>query len=1024
MTAGWFYTHAAGQKAGQQIRQMLEGFPPTYAQEIERLGHASITTNTSPEDPVYLAIIAAQLRWERANPTIADIYTMRKLPDGRNVFIVDSETDYDRNGRLEGDREQRTQIGEVYPSADPGLERAFLGEASFDELPITDRWGTWVSAHVPLLDAQGRVEAVVGVDYPAANWIHAKSQARLGAMSVVCIIAIVLGAASAVIALLRADLRNRTQAQERVIQLNSELEQRVMDRTAELERSRAALIVAQRIGQIGNWEFNLIDQKLFWSPEIYRIFEIDPEKSGASYEFFLQAIHPEDRAAVDFAYTTSLQSRQPYEFTHRLLLPDGRIKHVHELGETHYDESGRAIRTIGTVQDITRRKLAEVTLRASEEHLRLVVQVTAVGTYEHDLVADKIFISPVMRTMYGVDEGEPSPVRAFSERIEAEDRAEFLAAVARSRNHESGGRFEHEYRVRRPDGSVRWMHSQALTWFDGEGPDRRAVRVIGAVTDMTERKRAEETRRRLANIVESSHDAIISETLDGIVTSWNHAAEKIFGYSAAEMIGQSVTVLLPPDRATERRAVLDHIVAGDEACLLETRWVRKDGVQIDIVATVSPIKDAQGKIVGASRIGRDITRHKQAETAMLREKDLNQAIIESLPGLFSLFDEQGHILRWNNALSAASGYSADEISLMTILDFFTASDKNLVAGKMKQLFSTGEAFVECSFVAKDKARTPYLLYGKRFPYEGRPCVLGLGTDIAERKRVESELEQTHHQLLTVSRQAGMAEFATSVLHNVGNVLNSVNTASACLAESLKKSEASSLGKLVALLREHEGDLGGFFTSNPKGRLVPNYLAALTGHLTGEQAKALKELAELQKRIEHIKDMVRVQQASAKVGGASEKLDVTGLIDDALEMNANGLERRNIQVVKEFAEIPPMVVEKHKVLQILVNLVRNAMQACDGINSQAKRLTARVSRKNGSVRIAIADTGCGIPAENLAKVFTHGFTTKPEGHGFGLHSARLIANEMRGSLTVHSDGPGQGAVFTLELPCLTPVDAHG
>jgi signal transduction histidine kinase len=291
----------------------------------------------------------------------------------------------------------------------------------------------------------------------------------------------------------------------------------------------------------------------------------------------------------------------------------------------------------------------------------------------------------------------------------------------------------------------------------------------------------------------------------------------------------------------------------------------------------------------------------------------------------------------------------------------------------------------------------------------------LNAEIAFREKAQQELDATHQRLLEASRQAGMAEVATGVLHNVGNVLNSVNVASSCLADSFRKSKAANLSKVVALLREHENDLGVFLTSDPKGKQVPGYLAQLAEHLAGEQATALKELAQLQKNIEHIKEVVTTQQSGAKCAGKPETIQVTDLVEDTLRMDSGAQVERDIQVTTEFEATPVITVEKHKVLQILTNLVRNAKQSCHEAGGLGKRLTLRVTNGDDRVRIAVSDNGVGISPENLARIFAHGFTTKKDGHGFGLHSAVAAAMEMGGGLNVQSDGIGHGATFTLELP---------
>ncbi|NQX02459.1 amino acid permease [bacterium] len=298
-------------------------------------------------------------------------------------------------------------------------------------------------------------------------------------------------------------------------------------------------------------------------------------------------------------------------------------------------------------------------------------------------------------------------------------------------------------------------------------------------------------------------------------------------------------------------------------------------------------------------------------------------------------------------------------------------------------------------------------------------VLSINTDIAARKLAEAALAEMNSRLRDVSRQAGMAEVATSVLHNVGNVLNSVNITSSCLAESLRRSKASSLSKVVAMLHEHEGDLAAFFTGDGKGQQLPAYLGKLAAHLMVEQEAALRELAELQKNVEHIKQIVGMQQSFARVSGTRETLAAAELMEEALKIESNLLDRRDLVIHREFDAVPPVSAEKHKVLQILVNLLANAEQACSQPGPEVMHLTLRLTQRDERVLISVSDNGGGIEAGNLTRIFAHGFTTKPTGHGFGLHSGALAAKEMGGSLSVHSDGPGLGATFTLELPCSPP-----
>jgi signal transduction histidine kinase/CheY-like chemotaxis protein len=217
-----------------QLRTMLEGFAATYALELERLGHAAVPNDAAPDDPRYLALIEVQKRWLAVNPTVQDIYTFRKLADGGLVLLVDSETDYDRNGRFEGEREARTPIGEPY-EADTLIDRAFTGRPIFDERPGSDRWGTWISASVPLRDAAGRVEGVLGIDYAAANWMSAIQGARTIGLGFGALLSAILVGAVAFVTATRAELAQRAETERSLREREAAL---ALARDAALESAR------------------------------------------------------------------------------------------------------------------------------------------------------------------------------------------------------------------------------------------------------------------------------------------------------------------------------------------------------------------------------------------------------------------------------------------------------------------------------------------------------------------------------------------------------------------------------------------------------------------------------------------------------------------------------------------------------------------------------------------------------------------------------------------------------------------
>lgn len=291
--------------------------------------------------------------------------------------------------------------------------------------------------------------------------------------------------------------------------------------------------------------------------------------------------------------------------------------------------------------------------------------------------------------------------------------------------------------------------------------------------------------------------------------------------------------------------------------------------------------------------------------------------------------------------------------------------------------------------------------------------------VEERTR---ELKEAQSELMDSARQAGMAEIATNVLHNVGNVLNSVNICSEMLSRTLRSSKAQGLGKAMQLINQHQDDLGRFFTEDDKGKLLPGYLNQLVEAIATEQQGMGEELAQLARSVDHIKEIVATQQSYAGASRLIEPLRVAELIEDALRMNSGALARHQVTVVKDYGPLPPVMGDKHRMLLILINLISNAKYAMSNLDDHSRTLTLSARVLGGqTLSISVKDEGEGIPAENLTRIFSHGFTTRKDGHGFGLHSCALAAMEMGGQLNVHSDGPGLGATFTLDIPLISAED---
>lgn len=293
----------------------------------------------------------------------------------------------------------------------------------------------------------------------------------------------------------------------------------------------------------------------------------------------------------------------------------------------------------------------------------------------------------------------------------------------------------------------------------------------------------------------------------------------------------------------------------------------------------------------------------------------------------------------------------------------------------------------------------------------------LSHEVAERVRAEQELEAVHQQLMASARRAGMAEIATGVLHNVGNVLNSINVSATLASDRMRQSKVTELIRATQMIEKHADDLGSFITTDVKGKQLPAFLSLVAAHLADEQVDILKELELLTTKVNHVKTIVSTQQSYAGVAGVIETVDVATTLDDAVKLNSASFDRHKIDVLREYEKIPKARLDKQKVLQILVNLIANAKDAIVERPDQADRRITLKTRlaDDETLRFYVIDSGVGIPRENLTRIFSHGFTTKTKGHGFGLHSCANAASELGGSLVVTSDGPGKGATFTLDVP---------
>ena len=384
-----------------------------------------------------------------------------------------------------------------------------------------------------------------------------------------------------------------------------------------------------------------------------------------------------------------------------------------------------------------------------------------------------------------------------------------------------------------------------------------------------------------------------------------------------------------------------------------------------LLTTKLPLRNQSGQIIGLIGIGRDITSHKQAQEALREARDQLQTILDNVPDRIYFKDTQSRFLKLSKALANRLGLKDPEQAIgKTDFDFHLPERAKEFYEDEQRIIRGGEPLI--NKVERQTRPSGEVVWASvtKVPMQDNAGkiigVVGLNRDITEIKRAEERLEALNKQMLALSRSAGMAEVATGVLHNVGNVLNSVNVAAGVVADRLRASKVIGVTKLAKLLRDQNGNLAQFLTEDERGKKVPAYLEQLAQNLEQERAEVDNELHGLILNIDHIKEIVAMQQNYARVSGVVETVELSELVEDAFKIHGGAYARHGITVERDYIPVAKLSVDKHAVLQVLVNLLHNAKYACDASNRPDKRVTVRVRDAGaGRVKIEVSDNGVGI-----------------------------------------------------------------
>ena len=525
-------------------------------------------------------------------------------------------------------------------------------------------------------------------------------------------------------------------------------------------------------------------------------------------------------------------------------------------------------------------------------------------------------------------------------------------------------------------------------WFEGHAyPSKMGLSVY--LRDITTRKDAERTNSFLAAIVESSDDAIVSKDLDGIINTWNRGAEGIFGYSPEEAIGQPATLLMPPDRFDEEPFILDKIRHGQRVEHYETIRRRKDGRLLDISLTISPIKNEKGKIVGASKIARDISERKRGEKQISFQAHLLDAVEQAVIAT----DLNGTVVYWNSFAEGLYGWSAAEALGANIVEIVPAAETRQQAVEILTRLREGKSWSgEFLVRRKDGSVFPAMVTDSPIVSEQGELigVVGVSVDISERKRAEEERAKLHESERAARAEAERAnrlkdEFLATLSHELRNPLNVI------------------LGYAEVLLRSEE---------------------ARSSQFVRRAAEILKRNALAQSRL--VRDLLDLSRLHiGKLSLNREVVSLMTILNNAVETVSEDAAAKQIRIQIRF-DTPEEVIfvdaDPLRLEQVFWNLLNNAAKFTPARGS----VTIRVSSRAGRVTLTVEDNGPGIEPEFLPHVFemfrqADASSSRPHGGmGIGLALVRQLIGLHGGTVAVESV-MGQGAKFTIELPATSETE---
>ena len=621
-------------------------------------------------------------------------------------------------------------------------------------------------------------------------------------------------------------------------------------------------------------------------------------------------------------------------------------------------------------RDITERKKSEEELKRSETILEEASHISKIGAYEWNIKQDEITVSAEWRRIYGVKKNKLHLEDIIS-LIHPED--SFRVQKRLKGSLKSRGKYDLEHRIIR-NGDTRYIHARGRVLMDDDGkPDK----MYGVAEDITERKQAEEQIKRLADIVDSSDDAIIGQDLNGTILSWNRGAEKVYGYSAREMIGKHISKLIPASQWENISKCMEEVKNGRKVAHYEAQRTKKDGTGIDILITLSPIKNVDGEITGISIIARDITERKKAEKALIESEEKLNTTIESSPDSIIASDLDLNITSCNQAtVNIYGASSSDELIGLNALDLIDSKDRQKLMEATKiALIEKKSVTLELNSVTIDGKKVfPVEISGNSIRNaEGDPVgFVAITKDITERKNAEKERETLIGELERSNQE--LQQFAYIASHDLQEPLRTI----------------SSFTQLLA--RRYKGQID---------KDADEFIDFIVDGTNRMQAM--------------IKDLLKYSRVQTR-GEEFKPTDVQKALDKALFNLKVTIDENNAKITHD--ELPVVTADEKQLIQLFQNLIGNAIKFKKEDEAPKIHILSKKDEENNEYILGVSDNGIGMDQQYAGRIFElfQRLHTRDEykGTGIGLAVAKKIVERHGGRIWVESE-PGRGSTFYFTIP---------